>query len=88
MGFKSHTKWSSVRPLRYGRVNIFFLNRAIERLPKQLLFYGLFGIWHLFITIISWIYMINPEDFLDTFRSEEFDYYFLFLAMTSFLFIN
>ena len=46
-----------VARLVYGRI--------IESLPQAIVFYALYGLWVLFVALISWIFNFQPQDMLD-----------------------
>ena len=40
-------------------------DRIIESLPKTIVFYALYGLWILFVALISWMFNFQPQDMLD-----------------------
>ena len=46
-----------VAKLVYGKI--------IESLPQTIVFYALYGLWVLFVALISWIFNFQTQDMLD-----------------------
>ena len=46
-----------VARLVYGKI--------IESLPQTIVFYALYGLWVLFVALISWIFNFQTQDMLD-----------------------
>ena len=53
----SNYSFQDVARLVYGRI--------IESLPQAIVFYALYGLWVLFVALISWIFNFQPQDMLD-----------------------
>ena len=39
--------------------------RIIKSLPQAILFYAFYGLWLLFVALISWMFNFQPQDMLD-----------------------